>query len=430
MPGPLTLVGQIFNVAHTPDPHDEDAALAEQEGPFIVADAREAGKWLGLGFGGRWKTWVLGDISGLPLQWPKFNRFHRQESEAEGARSALQRAVEVSMPGAPILPSPKTATYGKSPQSRYDLVFPNDPNRTPEESSPIGIIMKDLCNDYDYAVHVTRGLGKVNAGNLDGAEMVSYRPPPSGAYVAYNKGINDRIDHFAIVYAPGDQDQRQFIEAGLQSAAPDGNHNDISFTCSSGVLLAFWSRLDGRRLVASMGPDPAMQLATGPLAKSLATPLSSGLDEIDERLPGPPAWAFLVNPGKWTARYWYTDTADGAGLSCCVFSRDGSSSWHPQLPDGFPNPFAGGMPPDPMTATKNAFQARANEKAQEEMNDLYNNTVGYYMPSAILARAQTWVADQFWAVVSSCVFFLVAGLILACTFGFIVVAVAFKMIFG
>jgi hypothetical protein len=70
-----------------------------------------------------------------------------------------------------------------------------------------------------------------------------------------------------------------------------------------------------------------------------------------------------------------------------------------------------------MTATKNAFQARANEKAQEEMNDLYNNTVGYYMPSAILARAQTWVADQFWAVVSSCVFFLVAGLILACTFG-------------
>jgi hypothetical protein len=422
---PLVLVGTIANFAENPHP-DESIGWAEQEGPFIVADARDAGRWLGLGFGGRWKTWVLGDLANLPMQWPKFNRFHENEQEAEVACDALRGAIQRSMQGAPIKVSPKK---GDAPTSRYELIFPNGPGG--EQAGAIGILMKDWCSDYDFAMHMTRGLACLRGGNYDGPRMISYRPPPFPCTVAVGMGPNNRADHVVIVFSPGETDQSAFIAGGMQGAAPDGQHVDVTIDVPSGVLVGFWSRLDGRQVMGRWGNDPAMGLATGPLARAVATPIPTDHEGFEARQRGPAAWAFLVNPGKWTARYAYTDTPDGAGLSCCVMSREGAAPFNTAITPVAAVPgLQPGMPANPMEATKNAFQQVAKDKLNREADRMYEEYIGRYMPSAVMRRFRTGLENRFWAVVSGCVFTIVAVLIIGVTLGATALLVAWKIVMG
>ncbi|MCB9676424.1 MAG: hypothetical protein H6737_14980 [Alphaproteobacteria bacterium] len=257
----LDIVGTLYNHAAAPHP-DERIALAESEGPFILADAKDAPRWLGLDYGGRWKTWVLGPLASLPMiPWPKFDRFHRHKHEAEGAYVALRGAIETCMVGAPIIEKPGA---GESPEARYAGVYPQESDG---EANPIGFLMMDECNDYDFAVHMTKGMACLRGGNYDGPRMVSYRPPPAACTVATKKGINDRIDHIVLVFHPGPDDQREFIRDGLRGAGPDGNHVDVKIDCMSGVIVAFWSRLSGRDMLGHYD-DPAMGLCNDGLVKA------------------------------------------------------------------------------------------------------------------------------------------------------------------
>lgn len=407
------VVGVIANVASTPHP-DEYFATAEEDGPFVFADARNAAAWQGLRMTPRWKTWCLGDINNLPIQWPRFNRYHATEPEAEAARQALRTAIASSLQDTVFQPPPEPT--GNHEKTAFDMIMVKQADGS--LAGPMGVVMKEVTSDWDLAMHVIHGLGTMEAGNVGGPKMIGYRPPPTAASVAIVKGINDRVDHVAIVFSPGALDAKADIEAGLPGAAPDGNHKDYTMDVPSGVLTVFWSRVEGDGIVAPFGSDAAMGLATGPLAKDLAVPLSSGVEGLDERLPGPPAWAFLVNPGQWTARYWYKDTPDGAGLSCCIFSRVGSASWHKELPDGFPNQFPNGMPPDPMTATKKAMTAAAGDMAANAARNAIIKQIKHYLPKflwplipgeggTVGGKLQKMATDYLWALIGSIIFSIV-----------------------
>jgi hypothetical protein len=413
MPEKPVFAGPIANVVAQAHP-DEYFAVAEQEGPFVFADARTVSAWQGLRMTSRWKTWALGDINNLPIQWPRFSRYHGKEEDAEAARQLLRGAISKSLEDTVF--QPPANPMGNHEKSAFDMIFSKQADGS--LAGPLGALMKEVSSDWDYAMHVVPGLGSLEATTVGGPKMIGYRPPPSLANVAFVKGLNDRVDHVVIAFSPGELDAKADLEACLPGAAPDGHHDDFSLDVPSGVLVVFWSRIEGDAIMAPFGADPAMGLATGPLAKQPCVPLSSGVEGLDERLPGPPAWAFLVNPGKWTARYWYKDTPDGAGLSCCVFSRDGSASWHKELPDGFPNAFPNGMPPDPMTATKNAFTKVAQDKAQDYAKDMVRDQLKALLPEFlwplipgqggnVSAKLGKMASDYFWETVGGCLFSLV-----------------------
>lgn len=405
-------VGAIANHVHTPE-GDEQQQIDEGEGPFVLADARDAAAWLGTGIGPRWKTWCLGDITGLPLQWPRFDRFHGDEASAERSRQLLREAIAKSVQNVRF--DPPQRNIGKHPASAFDLVMVGQDDGS--FSGPLGVVMKEVCSDHDYAMHAVFGLSGITAGSPSGPKVVGYRPPPSVCTVATVTGINDRADHVVFVFSPGDLDVKKDLAACLPGAGPDGQHQDVTIDVMSGVLVAFWSRIPGKDVVAPFGADPAMGLATGPLAGGkLAAPLSSGSQGLDRRLPGPPAWAFLVNPGRWTARYWYKDTPDGAGLSCCVFSRVGSASWQPNLPDGFGPQQA--LPPNPMEATKAAMSNAAADMATDYARNAVIQQVKQYVPKflwplipgvggSVGANVQKAASDYMWQTIGGCVFSLI-----------------------
>ena len=85
--------GEVIEVELFVDPSavlvPSSAVQVGQEGPFVFADARTVGAWQGLRMTSRWKTWCLGDINNLPIQWPRFNRYHGSETDAEAARQSL-----------------------------------------------------------------------------------------------------------------------------------------------------------------------------------------------------------------------------------------------------------------------------------------------------------------------------------------------------
>lgn len=428
------VVGPIANVVSTPH-SDEYFATAEEEGPFVYADARTAAAWQGLRMTQRWKTWCLGDINNLPIQWPRFNRYHATEPEAQAARQALRKAIATSLQDSVFQP-PDSPT-GNHEKSAFDMIMVKQADGS--LAGPMGVVMKEVTSDWDLGMHVIQGLGSMEAGNVGGPKMVGYRPPPSLAPIAYVKGINDRVDHVVIAYSPGDLDAKADIEAGLPGASPDGQHKDYTMDVPSGVLVVFWSRLEGDTLVAPFGNDAAMGLATGPLSKALAVPLSSGVEGLDERLPGPAAWAFLVNPGQWTARYWYKDTPDGAGLSCCVFSRVGSASWHKELPDGFPSAFPNGMPDDPMTSTKKAMTNVAGNMAANAARKAIIGQVKAYLPKflwplipgeggSVGGKLQKMATDYMWALIGSILFSLVFFAIFAVAIGGFLLFIAYILL--
>lgn len=333
----LTLLGPIQNFMPERDPNDEAGSEAESEGPFILADARDALRWGGLRATGRWKTKLLGQLAELPIQLPfRGARYAETQKEALENYANLRAAIEAAMPDAPIVPYDDTpSTDG----SRVDAILATGDNGEP--GGPVGILLCAEVNDYDFAMDMVRGLACLKAGNYDGPKVVAYRPPPPGCLVAVGNGQNGAADHIVIAFCPGgapaDDDVKAYLESGLPGAAPDGNHTDITIDVTSGVLVAFWSRLAGGELLGwTEGQDPAKALSDW-LGDNTSAPLPPGVPGMLERGGQRCGWVFRVNPGKWTARYWYVDTADGAGLSCCAFSRDGVPSFQPLMHNGGAN---------------------------------------------------------------------------------------------
>ena len=189
----LNIVGRIATAAAVQHP-DDQVAVFEGDGSVMLADARDAPGWLGLGFGGRWKTWVLGPLSTLPMiPWPRFDRFHQHQHEAEQAHQALLGAVQKAMVGAPLR---DLDGAGDSPNARYTAVYPQQPGDG--SGNFIGVVMMDECSDWDFSVHYRGQLLCLRGGNYGGPRMVSYRPVPGSCTVATAIGINDRIDLAAV----------------------------------------------------------------------------------------------------------------------------------------------------------------------------------------------------------------------------------------
>lgn len=425
------VVGPIFNQSASL-PSDESLAVTEMRGPFILGDAKDVGRWLGTDHGGRWKTWVLGPLSTLPMiQWPKFDRFHQHRHEAEGAFVALKGAVEKSMPGAPIV---IREGIGSSPESKFGMVYAQSQDPSEPGASPFGVLMMDGCDDYDFAEHMTPKLSCLRGGNYDGPRMVSFRAPEFRCVVATIQGINERTDHILLTHAPRGTDAAvdTLVQECLGDARPDPEAKPVRIDCMSGVIVALWSRMSGQKMLGHYD-DPAMGLCNDGLVDAggaMAVPPRNG--EIDGRQAGPVAWSFIVNPGKWTARYWLWEHQEGADpLPICIFSRDGATSFHPDLDCSMPGVLTPDqLPPDPVASLKSRAAEVATERAADMVQDQIDDLLGPYMPAALLAQARLWATEKLWAVIGGCVTMLVGALILAVVLGFVAIVTVFKMVFG
>lgn len=320
MADPLVLMGQICNFANQPSP-DPDIAGHESEGPFVIGDARNIGRWSGLERKGRWKVKVLGPLAELPMIWGHVRPylFHKDLPSAQQHFAAIKQNLATSMPGTSFQPHP-TFGNGSVPGGRVEVIVGQDGGNA-------GVLMMDGVHDYDYATDMTPGVGAVPAGNEDGPRVVSWRPPASAPFVALGPGKDGLPDHVVLVFSPGKTDQRDFIAQGLPGMGRDEEVREVKIDLSSGVAIAMWARLDGEKLLAAArGGDPAAALVQY-LGDKVAAPLDTGDPTVSPRMPGPVAWAIRVNPGQWRAQLWYADTSDGAGISACVMSRVGAGSF-------------------------------------------------------------------------------------------------------
>ena len=385
--GFVKIIGKIYKVAARKSPQ-EAMTLDESMGCLILADAKIAKQWTGLGLGGRWKTWIVGPLADLPMiQWPRFSRFHQYKHEAEGAYVALEGAIKRALVGAPIVERP----FGKSPEAKYGVVYPQDDPQA--EGQGIGIIMMDECSDHDFATHTTRRVTCVRAANHDGPRLLSHDPDDAAfATVATVQGINNRIDH--IILAASD-DPTAFINDFLRDASPEPSHDSVSIDCMSGVLNVFWSRVSGEEMLGQYG-DPAADLCRAGLTSAGAMPIPVAIEGIEARVDGPVAYAFLVNPGKWTGR-WFHAEDDSSAL---IFSRDGAESFHPQLDCSMPDvKSAAELGVD---SPFDALQGRAKEVAGDAAKDFIDDLIGPYLPASLLQSAKRWGREKLWAVASGC----------------------------
>ena len=393
----LKIAGQIHHLAAA-EVADERLALEESQGCFIFADAKDAVRWRGVEFGGRWKTWVIGPLAQIPMiPWPRFNRFHQYRHEAEGAYTALKGAIEVSLVGAPILERPGV---GKSPDARIGAVYPQDSDGS---GSPLGAIMMDECDDHDFAIHATHKIACVCAGNHDGPRLVSYQP--SGpCTVASVIGINDRVDHIVLATGPDGSDGRAFVDGFLADAKRSTDHKPVRIDCMSGVICVFWSRISGRDMLGHHA-DPAMGLCNDGLVKAGGVSrIPEHIDGFDHRRAGPGAYAFIVNPGKWTGRWFVADD----GSEALIFSRDGAASFHPELDCSMPGVVSAAQLG--VATPMEALESRAKDYASDAANDFFQDLVGPYMPAALLASFKAWGTEKLWSLAAGCATVAFVGL--------------------
>jgi hypothetical protein len=316
----LNYAGQICNYVRTPSPN-EDVAAHEGEGPFIFADVRDVGNWTGLERRGRWKVRVLGPLADLPMVWNHVRPylFHKDLPAAQAHFQAIKKNLEQTLPGTQFRPHP-TFGGGSVPGGRVEVIVGQQGNNA-------GVLMLDGVHDYDVARDMTPGLGAIPAGNEDGPRVVSWQPPACAPFLAWAPGSGGAADHVVALFSPGQTDVRTLIRKGLPGMARDPQTRDVTIDVPSGVLVGFWSRLDGQRLIAgARGTDPAAWLASS-LGQSMTAPLDVGDPELAPRLAGPSAFAVRVQPGTWRAQLWMGDTDDGAGVSAVVLSRQGAGSF-------------------------------------------------------------------------------------------------------
>lgn len=320
MSDPLVLMGQVCNFVQTPSP-DPDIAGHEAEGPFVLGDARSIARWSGLERVGRWKVKLLGPLAQMPMIWGHVRPylFHKDLTAAQAHFEAIKANLQQAMPGTTFQPHP-TFAGGSVPGGRVEVVVGQD-------GSNAGVLMRDGVHDYDYAMDMTPGVGALPAGNEDGPHVVSWRPPASAPFLALGPGKDGLPDHVVLVFSPGETDQRGLIKAGLPGVGRDEDVREVTIQVDSGVMIAMWARLNGAKLLAAArGGDPVTPLLAY-LGNNAAQALDAGEPTLSPRLPGPAAWVIRVNPGAYKAQLWYTDTADGAGLSACVVSRVGAGSF-------------------------------------------------------------------------------------------------------
>jgi len=71
------------------------------------------------------------------------------------------------------------------------------------------------------------------------------------------------------------------------------------------------------------------------------------------------------------------------------------------------------MPPDPMTATKNAMANKAAEMAANRAEAFVWKLIKPYLPATIVANLQKQASKAFWGAVSGCIFTIVFVVICA-----------------
>jgi hypothetical protein len=314
----LQLLGRIHNYV-TQSGNTPLEQITKEGLTFVAMDSRAFAHWRGDDMATN--QWILRRVSHRRINelqpWPNTGWLFKDEAKARAAYQATRQHILQRLGGVQVREDKSPERELVDPQGAWAEAF----HWRGEEVVHLSC---DRTNDALALTLTTTGL--VSFKNDDGVQTrsASYSTQTCAAYMAMLPASNGVAEHLVVAFSPGNEPQ--IIEAGLPGAEEDDDYEDCEIDCPSGILIVAWARVQGAPMFGNFpGQDPAAVVHNF-IGNAVMRQIPTSLDN---RAPGPLAYAIRVRPGTYDCVYRYVDTEQG--LSAMVLCHQEADAFLPDV---------------------------------------------------------------------------------------------------